>query len=64
MAAKDEVINKFNPKSGPDRDEDKIVPEYPFNDVEVSVFGTKQTYHHPKQLKDRKSTRLNSSHRT
>jgi len=31
MAAKDEVINKFNPKSGPDRDEDKIVPEYPFN---------------------------------
>ena len=50
MAAKDEVINKFNPKSGPDRDEDKIVPEYPFNDVEVSVFGTKQTYHHPKQL--------------
>ena len=50
MAAKDEVINKFNPKSGPDRDEDKIVPEYPFNDVEVSVFGTKVSYHHPKKL--------------
>ena len=38
----DKICNLFNPKSGCDRDEEKIVPEYPFNDVEVSVFGTKQ----------------------
>ena len=42
--------NFFNPKFCCDRDEEKIVPEYPFNDVEVSVFGTKVSYHHPKKL--------------
>ena len=47
MSAPDEEINKFYPPSGPDRG---LVPEYPFNEVKVSVFGIKQTYHHPKQL--------------
>lgn len=46
----DKIGNYFNPKFCGDRDEEKIVPEYPFNDVEVSVFGTKLSYHHPKKL--------------